>query len=135
MTRMFSSEARYRTIDEAGIIDLLLFQGWAFEERAGGRAAAEQEAKATLDRFVAMGLPHQVAKAGARRFDPAEVHNFVKWAGIERGEPTWRERFVATTRRLVCEAQLACGRGGAIHRHALFAAIRRHTETHLQLGE
>jgi Transglutaminase-like superfamily len=113
MTRMFSGEARYRTIDEADIIDLLLYQGWAFEVRAGARAAAEQEARATLDRFVAMGLRHHIAEGGVRRFDPAEVHNLVKWAGMELGEPTWRERYVATTRRLVWEAQLGCGPGDA----------------------
>jgi hypothetical protein len=110
MRQTFSGEARYRTIDEADIVEMMLYQGWAFEVRAGARAAAEREARATLNRLVAMGLPHYQTEGVAPRFDPAEVDNFVKWAGIERGDPTWGERYVATTRRLVGETRL----GGAL---------------------
>jgi hypothetical protein len=38
------THARYRTIDEASIIELLLPFGWAYEVRAGGGAAARRAA-------------------------------------------------------------------------------------------
>jgi len=106
-----SGKARYRTIDEARIIDLLLVEGWAFDVRVGARAAAEQSARAVLDRIVGMGLPYQQSESGVRRFDPAEVYNFLVWVGRERREETWRERCIDTARRLVWEPHLGAHLG------------------------
>ena len=95
--------SRYRTVEEARIIEVLLLYGWAFEVRAGRRAPAEREAAEALDRWVGLGLPFERSNDGKRYFDPAEVVNFLKWAAIHDGDPCWEERFIATGRRLVSE--------------------------------
>lgn len=93
--------ARYRTVEEARIIELLLLCGWAFEVRADGRASAEREATEALNRWVGLGLPFERSDGGKRCFDAAEVANFLKWVGIHDRDPFWEERFVTTGRRLV----------------------------------
>ncbi len=97
-----SSLAAHRTIDEALVVEALLSQGWPIETRTGGRAAAEIQARAALDRFVGLGLPF--AAVDGRRFDLAEVSNFVEWAGLNAGDLTWEAHCVASARRLVWEA-------------------------------
>jgi hypothetical protein len=99
-----SGEARYRTVEEARIVDLLLIHGWAYEVRAGRRAEAEPAARAALDRCVDLGLAWRRAPSGGRLFDPVEVSNFLEWAGVNRAERTWEDRCAATARRLVLEA-------------------------------
>jgi Transglutaminase-like superfamily len=96
-------DPRYRTVAEARIIELLLYIGWPFEIRGVNAAAAMREAAETLDRWVEMGLPFETTPGGERRFDPAEVQNFFRWAAFHRGDPFWRERFVAAGRRSVRE--------------------------------
>jgi hypothetical protein len=103
-----SSLAAHRTVDEATVVEILLNQGWPFEVRTAGRAVAETQAKAALDRFVDLGLPF--AEADGRRFDPAEVSNFVEWAGLAAGDRTWRAHCVESGRQLVWEAH-GGGRG------------------------
>ncbi|MFI4976868.1 MAG: transglutaminase family protein [Caulobacterales bacterium] len=96
----------YRTIDEARTIEAMLARGWVFEVRANERAAARLEARAALDRLVALGLPHARTPDEGRLFDPVEVLNFMTWAGINRGDPAWL-RCVDTYRRLVSRPSLA----------------------------
>jgi hypothetical protein len=94
-------DPRYRTVAEADIVELLLFHGWAVEIAAGGdRSAARDEADAALEGLIRDGLSFERDPGGGRRFDPAEVHNFAKFAGLHRGSTLWEERFVATARRL-----------------------------------
>ncbi|NDP42265.1 MAG: hypothetical protein GZ089_06040, partial [Aromatoleum sp.] len=50
-------DVRYRSVEEARIIDYLLLCGWAREVRGGDRDAAEREARAALDRWASLGLP------------------------------------------------------------------------------
>jgi hypothetical protein len=119
-----SSPSAHRTIDEALVIESLLSQGWPIELRAGGRAAAEIQARAALDRFVGLGLPF--AAGDSRRFDPAEVSNFVEWAGLNAGDQTWEAHCVASARRLVWEAH-GGGRGLAPSPAALGARAYRFT--------
>lgn len=91
---------RYRTVDETRIVELLMLWGWAFEVREGRRTEAEARARAALDRWTRMGLGF-TGGAGERRFDPAEVVNFHKHAGLTGRDPFWEGRYVATARRLV----------------------------------
>lgn len=95
--------ARYRTVPEAQIVEHLALTGWACQLRNGGRAAVLPEARNALEACVKAGLPFTGGPGGERRFDPAEVMNAIKWAWIQRRDPLWRDRFIATGRALVCE--------------------------------
>ena len=77
------THARYRTVDEARILQLLLHFGWAYEVRAGDGAAALRAAAEALSRWVSLGLSYEQLPDGQRGFDPAEVMNFGKWVGIQ----------------------------------------------------
>jgi hypothetical protein len=104
-------EPRGRSVPEDQVVELLLMDGWAREVRDHRRAAAQVEAAAALERCVALGLPFEAGPAG-RRFDPVEVFNVLQWAGLERDDPTWAARCLATARARAWEA---CGRdGGAL---------------------
>jgi hypothetical protein len=98
-----TTHARYRTVDEARILQLLLHFGWAYEVRAGDVAAALRAAAEALSRWVSLGLPYEQLPDGQRRFDPAEVMNFGKWVGIQGRDSCWEERFVTNARRLIFE--------------------------------
>ena len=112
MQLTIAGQARYRTIDEARIVDLLLLHGWAFEVRAGGRALAEREVREALDQLVAMGLPHRQTETGARLFDPVETSNFLRWSSLHCGQRTLLDRCVPTARRMVSEGhRVGGGRG------------------------
>lgn len=108
------SAPRYRTMDEARILRLLLLSGWAFEVRCHGTRPYLGAASDALERLISLGLPFRPAAGRARLFDPVEVVNFVKWTGLSDQDAFWRERFVATGRRLVREARSAAPTGGAL---------------------
>jgi hypothetical protein len=99
-----SGVTQYRTIDEARVVDLLLFHGGVLDVRAGDRAAATAKARAALDRCVGLGLGHRSLPTGERLFDPVEVMNFLSWAGVHRGDRYWEDCCVATGRQLVWRA-------------------------------
>jgi hypothetical protein len=92
-------DARYRSIDEARAIEMLTAHGWRFDVAAGRRAAAEQAARAALNRCVVLGLPHRLSANGERLFDPAEMCNFIAWSQRRLGERTWEEQCVSGARR------------------------------------
>ena len=96
-------DARYRVVDEARIIDLIALAGWAREIRRGERDAATRGAVEALDRWIAAGLPFTQSPEGKRRFDPAEVINFMKFVGARDGDPFWEQRFVATGRGMILD--------------------------------
>ncbi|MGB8742993.1 MAG: hypothetical protein WCD52_22930 [Xanthobacteraceae bacterium] len=48
----------YYSIDETRIVEMLLVHGWKFDVAAGRREQAEGEARAALERFIALGLPY-----------------------------------------------------------------------------
>ncbi|HYC12846.1 MAG TPA: hypothetical protein VEC75_01275, partial [Stellaceae bacterium] len=87
---------------QAQIVELLALYGWGHRMRDDG-ASARREAREALERFVDAGLPFDGGPEGGRRFDPAEVLNTIKWACIHQGDSLWRDRFVATGRKLVSE--------------------------------
>ena len=75
--------------------------GWACERGEGspGKALTRQ----ALDRWVAMGMGVRRDADGLRHFDPAEVLNFIKQAGLNGSDAFWTERVVGTARRLVLD--------------------------------
>ncbi|HTS20624.1 MAG TPA: transglutaminase-like domain-containing protein [Casimicrobiaceae bacterium] len=81
------------------MVEALLLYGFATELRRGGRQAAQRASAAALDHWVELGLPYATGK-GCRRFDPVEVLNFLKWAGLRGVDPFWEERFITTGRGL-----------------------------------
>lgn len=92
---------------------MLMHGGFAHmlaERRAEEARGLASEA---LERWVGAGLVHQGDAKGERRFDPAEVINGFKWAGLHGQDDFWRDRWIATGRRLVSEfaALDADGRG------------------------
>jgi hypothetical protein len=97
------SDARYRTVEEARIVEQLLLLGWAYELQSGGRSSAVQEAREALNGWVRLGLRFRESTGDGRCFDPAEVMNFVNWAGLQEIDPVWKSRFVPTARNLVRE--------------------------------
>ena len=88
--------ARYRVVDEARIVEMLVLLGWPIDVRLGRREQAHREAAATLERWIGMGLAHEQSSSGTRRFDPAEVSNFFRRAR----DPFYAERYVPVGRAL-----------------------------------
>ncbi len=96
-----AGDATTRTVEEARIIEFLLLGGWAHELRRGGRPAALEATRTALARWVDAGLPVAGNDGGARRYDPVEVLNFMKWAGLHEGDPFWAARYLTTGRGFV----------------------------------
>lgn len=96
-----AGDATTRTVEEARIIEFLLLGGWAHELRRGGRQAAVEATRTALARWVGAGLPVAAEKGGARRYDPVEVLNFMKWAGLHAGDPFWAAHYLTTGRGFV----------------------------------
>jgi len=95
-------EARYRTVPESRLLDVLLLGGWAFELESGRHAAALASTQAALESWIALGLPYARSERGERLYDPVEALNFMKWAGLKGLDRFWLERYVGTGRALVC---------------------------------
>lgn len=92
----FQSDDRYRRVAERRILDLIRFAGWNRE----GASAADGLARQALDGWIALGLPFRSVD-GARYFDPVEMHNFIRQAGLDGRDGFWRDRLVGTARGLV----------------------------------
>jgi hypothetical protein len=95
--------AQYRTVSESCLLDFLLLGGWAFELECGGQAKALASTQASLESWIALGLPYARSERGERLYDPVEALNFMKWAGFKGLDRFWLERYVATGRAVVCE--------------------------------
>lgn len=105
MTRLkFFGEARYRSIEEARIVELLLVHGWRFDVAAGRRAPAERAVRAALERCIELGLSYRESPDGVRKFDPVETLNYVKWAHFQKSERIWEDHCVRAGRREVWES-------------------------------
>jgi transglutaminase-like putative cysteine protease len=94
---------RYRTVTELRIIDMLLLAGWVAELNAGERLEAAASTAATLQNLISLGLGYRVSERGERLFDPVEVVNCMKWAGLNDLDKFWVDRFVGTGRSLLRE--------------------------------
>jgi hypothetical protein len=97
------AEPRYRTVTEARIIDILVLAGWVVELNAGRRREATTSTAATLENLISLGLGYRVSGRGERLFDPVEVVNCMKWAGLNNLDNFWVDRFVGTGRSLLRE--------------------------------
>jgi Transglutaminase-like superfamily len=95
----WATDAHYRTLPQACILDMLALAGWTYEARTG-KVDATYLAVEALELLVAQGLPVSDGPEG-RCFDPVEVLNFIKWQGLAGKNDFWRQRFVATGRRMV----------------------------------
>jgi hypothetical protein len=104
-------DPRYRTIDEARIIEALVSEGWRHEVAAGQRAAVEHDARAALERSIALGLAYRRSPTGGRLFDPFEASNFLKWGFKAKGERIWQDQFLGAARREIREAHPLTGNG------------------------
>jgi len=108
------ADARYRIVEASRIVEMLVQCGWPSEARHGNSASALQSALAALNRWVAAGLPFLSARNGERRFDPAEVMNFMKCAAMRNGDPFWEDRFTASARGLILEFHSTESTSGAL---------------------
>src|SRR5258708_19466712 len=86
---------------EARILDMCHLAGWACESGEGspGRARTRE----ALEHRIALGLGVRRDADGGRYFDPCEVLNFVKQAGLDGRDAFWSERVVGTARQLVVD--------------------------------
>ena len=91
-----------RTADEARVLEHLVLAGWGKDFRTAPSLAREGAAD-VLERWVRLGLPFSKLLGGGRGFDPAEVLNFGKLAGLSGNDDFWATRYAATGRNLVRE--------------------------------
>lgn len=91
-----------RTADEATLIEHLMMGGWGKDFRTAPEAA-RRSAEETLERWMREGLPFARLPDGRHAFDPAEVMNFAKSAGVEGRDDFWAARYVHTGRALIQE--------------------------------
>ena len=101
------SDASRRGVAEPSIVAMLTNGGFPHLLAEGRDDEARGLASEALDRWVAAGLAHEIGPDGQRRFDPAEVVNGFKWAGLQERDSFWREHWIATGRRLSGELALA----------------------------
>jgi hypothetical protein len=80
---------------------MLLLGGWVFEVAAGHHAEALASTRSALASWIELGLSYRMSAGGERLYDPVEVMNFQKWAGLNGLDRFWIDRFVTTGRRLV----------------------------------
>lgn len=106
------ADDRYRTVTEERIIDMLLLAGWVVELADGRRVEAEASTTATLRNLISLGLGYRVSGHGERLFDPVEVVNCMKWAGMNNLDNFWVDRFVGTGRSLLRESNPTALEGG-----------------------
>jgi len=93
------ADARFRTISETKILDMLLLECWAVDGTSPRQARA-----ITSDSFegwIANGLGFHTAPDGRRLFDPVEVINFMKWSGLTGQDRFWTDHYVEAWRARV----------------------------------
>jgi hypothetical protein len=96
----FRPDDRYRNIAEARIVAMLVLAGWPHEPES--REALEG-ARTALAAWVGNGLGFQTTPQGERCFDPVEVYNHMKLAGVEERDGFFFEKFSRARRDLVQE--------------------------------
>jgi Transglutaminase-like superfamily len=98
MTATLQFADRYRTIDEARILEALLLLGWAFSDDHDYARTVTRQA---LERWIESGLGVRQDRLGGRLFDPVEVVHFLKSRGRQGHDDFWSSFYVPTSRRLV----------------------------------
>jgi hypothetical protein len=109
-----TADPRHRILPQAEMIEILLLAGWAFEVEAGDRAKAEAAVTVALERWIAQGLGVRRGADAGLLFDPVEVVNFAKHAGLTGRDRFWEERYVKTGRALVDGLAQAMAAGGRV---------------------
>jgi hypothetical protein len=99
------------------MLEILLLAGWAFEIEAGRRAEALASTLSALESWIDLGLQYRRSEFGERLYDPVEVWNFQKWAGLSGLDRFWIDHFVETHRNFVRE-WVATKRGELSRPHA-----------------
>jgi hypothetical protein len=94
------ADDRYRSIPESRIVEMLVLIGWSYE---AGTSGATESCRASLQSWTEMGLGFRRGPGGEHLFDPVEVNNFQKRAGLDDRDNFWSERAVRTIRRLVSD--------------------------------
>lgn len=97
----FVTDARFRIVPEARIVDHLVFHGWRRDARRADPEGARNVVSAALARWRGLGLPAVRNGDGTWHYDPAEVFLCKRWAGSKRGDPFWRDHHVAIERARV----------------------------------
>ena len=95
------TDDRYRTVSEARLLEVLLLGGAVFEVAAGRYAQALESVRTALQAWIELGLRYRISGRGERLYDPVEVMNFQKWAGLRGLDRFWIDSFVDTHRKLV----------------------------------
>ena len=89
---------------------MLMLAGWAFELDSG---EAKEASSAALECWTGLGLGFRRGEGGERWYDPAEVTNFLKLAGLDGRDLFWG--------RAICQHRPPTGAGfGSDGRHAPF---------------
>jgi transglutaminase-like putative cysteine protease len=88
-----------RTVDEAAMVEELVYHGWAYEVRAGRKRDAVEAATKTLERWRGLGLGYRVVDQ-QRFYDNTEVCNFIRWSCQIGKDTTWLDHSMATSRKL-----------------------------------
>ena len=114
-----ASDPRRRGVREADILAMLMHGGCRHRLAAGDEDEARALVSDALGRWVGAGLPFQIGAGGERSFDPAEVINGFKWAGLQGRDDFWREHWIATGRRMTLDFR-ALDRGEGAVAHASF---------------
>src|ERR1700744_5791869 len=91
---------RYRNIPEAQIVEMLILAGWADDPDSTEAKAASEGA---LQLWTESGLNFRRAANQGRLFDPMEVNNFMKKAGIDGRDGFLTERMIPVHRRMVLD--------------------------------
>ena len=106
-----ASSASCRGVPEADILAMLMHGGCRHLLAAGAEVQARELVSEALGRWLRAGLPHETRADGERCFDPAEVINGFKWAGLQGRDDFWRAHWIATGRRMNEDFQALDRRG------------------------
>jgi hypothetical protein len=120
-------DGKYCVVPQDQVIKTLVLYCWPYEARFGDRDEAVRNAERALERWVTQGLPCR-EQAGKRYFDPAQVINSMKWAGVVHGDPAFQQGAVPSWRQTVEESLPAGwpeGRGMGLQAPARFAVCLR----------
>lgn len=94
---------KYRTISEADIIGSLLVAAQPNEVAQGQQDIAVARITAALDTWKRTGLGYARDAKNQCLFDPVEVVNHMKWAGLKGWDDFWARHFVRTGRLFAAE--------------------------------
>lgn len=94
------NDGRYQVVEEDRILQVLLLYCWPTETRLGDWKQALSQARQTLARWRAQGLPSR-EDGGRRYFDIAQVLNFMAWTSAVNGDSAYEQRAVPAARRRI----------------------------------